>query len=206
MASDAPGGPPLRAMMKFWPGAAVPALPVGAIAAGGAAFDWVVELPAALTPGDAAADLLALLSGAEAAPLPSVRRVRDHADHAPDDLPLCPPLSLWRARDGWLLVHTATRESWRNFCATFLNRSAYRDVAPECAWSDAEINRLATIILDTHKADDMVGTCLTYQVPAAAVPGWHDRDRGGEGRALAERLAWAALGPPCPATEERDAR
>ena len=206
MAIDAPGGPPLRAMMKFWPGAAVPALPAGATAPVGEAFDREVVLPGGLAPGDAAAALLALVSGAAVACLPSVQRARDHADHAPDHLPLCLPLSLWRARDGWLLVHTATRESWRNFCATFLNRSAYRDVAPECAWSDAEINRLATIILDTHKADDAVGTCLTYQVPAAVVPGWHDRDRGVAGRALAERLAWAALGPSCPATEERDAR
>lgn len=193
-------------MMKFWPDAAAPRLPAGAVASGSAAFDWEVELPDALAPDEAAAALLALVSGAAAVSLPSVRGADDHTDHATDDPPLCPPLSLWRARDGWLIVHTATRESWRNFCATFLNRSAYRDVAPERAWSDAEVNLLATIILDTHKVDDAVGTCLTYQVPAAVVPGWHDRDCGAAGRVLAERLAWAALGPSCPATEEGGAR
>ncbi len=187
--------------MKFWPDAVVPAFPAGAFATGSGAFDWEVELPGASAPA-AAAELLALVSGTAPAPVSLVPGADDLADHAPRDLPLCPPLSLWRAGDGWLLVHTATRDSWRNFCATFLNRSAYRGVAPECAWSDAEINRLATIILDTHKADDAVGTCLTYQVPAAVVRGWHDRDRGAEGRALAERLAWAALVPSCPAIEE----
>lgn len=206
MARDAAGGSPLRAMMKFWPGAAVPRLPAGTLASGSAAFDWEVELPDVLSPGEAAAALLTLVSGAAPAALSPAHGGDDHANHATADPPLCPPLSLWRARDGWLIVHTATRESWRNFCATFLNRSAYRDVAPERAWSDAEINRLATIILDTHKVDDAVGTCLTYQVPAAVVPGWHDRDRGAEGKALAERLAWAALGPSCPATEEGGAR
>jgi hypothetical protein len=193
-------------MMKFWPDAAAPRLPAGTVVSGSAAFDWEAPLSDVSAPGEAAAALLALVSGAAPVPLSPLRRADDHADHAPDNLPLCPPLSLWRARDGWLLVHTATRESWRNFCATFLNRSAYRDVAPERAWSDAEVNRLATIILDTHKVDDAVGTCLTYQVPAAVVPGWHDRDCGAAGRVLAERLAWAALGPSCPATEEGGAR
>lgn len=193
-------------MMKFWPDAAAPCLPAVAVPSGSAAFDWEVALSDGSAPGEAAAALLALVSGAPPISSSSVRGGDDHADHAPDNLPLYPPLSVWRARDGWLLVHTATRESWRNFCATFLNRSVYRDVAPACAWSDAEVNRLATIILDTHKADDAVGTCLTYQVPAAVVPGWHDRDRGAEGRALAERLAWAALGPSCPATEEGGSR
>ncbi|MGL3820727.1 hypothetical protein [Sphingopyxis sp. R3-92] len=189
-------------MMKFWPEAATPALPAGAVATGGGAFDWELDLAAGLTPGDAAAALLALASGAAVAPLQSALRACDHGGLAPAVLPLHPPLSLWRARDGWLIVHTATRESWRNFCATFLNGSAYRDVLPDRAWSDAEINRLATIILDTHKVDDAVGTCLTYQVPAAAVPGWHDRDRGAEGRALADRLAWAALWSPHQVKEE----
>lgn len=202
MAFDAPSGSPVRAMMKFWPEAATPALPAGAVATGGGAFDWEIDLAADLTPGDAAAALLALASGAAVAPLRFAQSARDHRDQVSAVLPLHPPLSLWRARDGWLIVHTATHENWRNFCATFLNGSAYRDVPPDRAWSDTEINRLATIILDTHKVDDAVGTCLTYQVPAAAVPGWHDRDRGAEGRALAERLAWAALGPPYQAKEE----
>lgn len=189
-------------MMKFWPEAAASALPAGAVATGGGAFDWELDLAADLTPGDAAAALLALASGAAVAPLQPTRSARDHGGQGPAGLPLHPPLSLWRASDGWLIVHTATRESWRNFCATFLNGSAYRDVPADRAWSDAEVNRLATIILDTHKVDDAVGTCLTYQVPAAAVPGWHDRDRGAEGRALADRLAWAALGPPYQVEEE----
>lgn len=182
---------PLRALMKFWPEAAVPALPVGAAPLDGGAFDGSVDLPGAATAGEAAAVLLALASGQTACPLPSGRR-----DPSPAEVPLPLPLSLWRARDGWLLIHTATRESWRNFCATFLNGSAYRDVPPGRAWADSGINRLATIVLDTHKVDDAVGTCLTYQVPATAVPGWHDRDRGAEGGALAERLAWAALVSP----------
>lgn len=196
---------PMRAMMKFWPEAPLPALPAGAVALDGGAFDRGVDLPGTATPGEAAAALLALASGGGTSPLPSGWGGPAPVDHLPAELPLCPPLSLWRARDGWLLVHTATHDSWRNFCATFLNRSAYRDVLPDRAWSDANINHLATIILDTHKVDDAVGTCLTYQVPAAAVPGWHDRDRGAEGRALAERLAWAALAPPggrpCPVTD-----
>ena len=195
MAIDVSGGTPLRAMLKFWPGIEVPRLPSGAVALNGGAFDWRVDLQEDGMPSDAAGVLLTLVSGAATTPLPPVPSDPDRAEHAAEGAPLCPPLSLWRARDGWLLVHTATGESWRNFCATFLNRSAYRDVPADRAWADAGINHLATIILDTHKVDDAVGTCLTYQVPAAAVPGWHDRERGAEGRALAERLAWAALAP-----------
>ena len=181
----------LRAMMKFWPDAAAGPVPAEAVRLDGQVFDWCVDMPDGAAPTEAAAALLALASGTAGGGLSAT--VPETQDTDEDQRPIGPPLSLWRANDGWLLVHTATRDAWRNFCSTFLNRSAYRDVPPEQAWRDADINRLATTVLDTHKVDDAVGTCLTYQVPAAAVPGWHDRERGAEGRALAERLAWAAL-------------
>ncbi len=103
------------------------------------------------------------------------------------------PLSVWRARDGWLLVSTSGQQAWRDFCATFLSLAAYRNIPAAKAWESPWINEFATTVLDTHKVEDAVGTCLTYGVPAAPIPAWQDSDRPGASKALADQLAWAAL-------------
>lgn len=184
----------LRGLVKFWPEAGPVVVPSDAVMLGGQAFDYGLVLDGPPSPVATASRLLSLAATAARLPIGPVDVVDGGAALA-DEPPLSAPLSLWRARDGWLLVHTASRDDWRNFCATFLNRSAYQDVRSGDAWRDAAINRLATTVLDTHKVDDAVGTCLTYEIPAAVVPGWRDRDLGAAGRVLAERLAWAAIVP-----------
>ena len=103
------------------------------------------------------------------------------------------PIMLWRGGDGWLAVATPDRSSWRTFCGAFLNLSAFLSTTARDAWASPSINSLATDVLDTHPVWDAVGTCQTYGVPAAVVPGWHDDERPCSSRALAERLAWAVV-------------
>jgi crotonobetainyl-CoA:carnitine CoA-transferase CaiB-like acyl-CoA transferase len=114
------------------------------------------------------------------------------ADLDPDNLPSGSPFSLWRARDGWVIIFTAEPYAWRTFCATFLNRSVAMTVPAASAWSNPLVNALATRVLDTHLAMDAVNTCLTYSVPATVVPDWLDR-ASPISKALSEQLAWGAL-------------
>jgi hypothetical protein len=109
-------------------------------------------------------------------------------------LPAGSPVSLWRAHDGWILVSTSSPGAWRDFCATFLSLGLSRRIPAGEAWSNFEVNDLATKVLDTHKAADAVATCLAYGVPATLVEHWSDVRAGNLSKALSERLAWAALG------------
>ena len=193
MASPDPHGLRMRALVKFWPEMVPVAMPSDAVALGGQVYDYGLTIDGLSSSIAVARRLLSLAAAAVHLPIGPVGV--DRGEGVSGEPPLSAPLSLWRARDGWLLVDTASRDGWRNFCATFLNRSAYQDVLPGEAWRDASVNRLATTVLDTHKVDDAVGTCLTYEIPAAVVPGWRDRELGAAGRALAERLAWAAIAP-----------
>lgn len=102
-------------------------------------------------------------------------------------------ICLWRAGDGWILVFAGEPTAWRTFCATFLNRTLATTVPAETAWAEVAVNSLATQVLDTYRADDAVGACLTYGVGAAVVEGWRDSESPWVGKALSERLAWAVL-------------
>ena len=186
-----------RLFVKLWPDAA---LPPGSLAREDRiAFDASTTLTVHGDPAVAAAvalDRIAALLGQPVTPMPGAQEGH-HADDSRIALAEAAgdgvPWSLWRGKDGWIVVHTASYDAWRTFCGTFLNRTAWRSVAAADAWRGPDINALATTVLDTHPVDDAVGTCLTYGVAAAAVDGWRDRETGGASRTLADMLAWAAL-------------
>jgi hypothetical protein len=103
------------------------------------------------------------------------------------------PLCLWRARDGWLAAHIGQDAAWRDFCATYLNAAAYRDISAHAAWKSQWVHMFATTVLDTHRVEDVLVTCETYDIPIAAVPGWQDGRSGGVAKRLSEVMAWAIL-------------
>jgi hypothetical protein len=197
------GGRIYRARLKFWPkhrGMVLRRTSLyGARPAGCSAFDAEAELAAPDAPG-AAAMVLALaaaLSGlASPRRLDEARAVGANEAHLREldvsDLPPGSPLNLWRAQDGWMLVFTRSVPTWRTFCGAFLNRDVARTAASR-AWADGGANLLVTQVLDTHRADDAAGACLTYSVPASVVAGWRDSEAPGLSKSLSEHLAWGAI-------------
>jgi len=184
-----------RVFLQFWPD--TPPAGPGAGAAANTAFDRETEIAAAGgLPAAAAAALRLAARQAGLAPPPAPRSAG--LELVPPDLDLSrrppgAPISLWRAQDGWILVAASEPTTWRTVCMTFLTQRLAERCPAAGAWADPEVNALATTVLDTHKAADAVGTCLTYGVPAAVAPGWTDREAPSVSKALSERLAWAAL-------------
>ena len=135
------------------------------------AIDGAFDLAMYVDAGDAiaAADaLLAMITGDAAAD-----RITAHTEHAIEpfeDL----PVHIFRAMDGWLAVAFPEREAWHAFTMAFLRRGMFRRVPHDAAWHSAEANELATLVLDTHHADDAEGTAQTYGVPCVALPDWQD--------------------------------
>lgn len=93
------------------------------------------------------------------------------------------------ARDGWVALAAPDRATWLTLSMTFLRRRLYHRYDELSAWRSAEVNELATLVLATHHAEDVVGTCDTYGIPAFLVPGW----QGAQSAALAEAVHYGAL-------------
>ncbi len=186
-------------LLKFWDGASAGAAGIPVPRDLRAAFDTAVDLSECHGYDAAAAAVLCIAArmtdtswigpGIELRPEDTDRDEPPSLDLLPDGC----AVSLWRCHDGWLALPATGRTSWRDFCATFLNITAYRETGWETAWRTASVNSLATTVLDTHRVEDAVGTCLTYQIPATAVTGWLDAEVEYPAGNLAEKLAWAAI-------------
>jgi hypothetical protein len=81
---------------------------------------------------------------------------------------------LLRAMDGWDLVATPDRPAWLSMSMTFLRKRFYFAHDHRSAWRSSAVNELATLVLGTHRAEDVEGTSQTYDIPCAAVRAWLD--------------------------------
>jgi hypothetical protein len=84
------------------------------------------------------------------------------------------PVQILRAMDGWDAVAFPSREAWLTFAMAFLRRRVFQRVPHDAAWHSEAANELATLTLDTHRAEDVEGTARTYNVPCAAIEAWLD--------------------------------
>ena len=109
---------------------------------------------------------------AGAYPSPGGTRVRRADPFAA--VPAGSGVSLLRARDGWLMLAAADRETWLTISMTFLRKRFYAEHDHASAWRSAEVNELATLVLGTHRAEDVEGTSATYGIPCLALHSWAD--------------------------------
>lgn len=116
-------------------------------------------------------------------------------DRKIDQLPPNLPMNLWRTRDGWNLVYAVSSDAWMTLSMGFLNRTLFEayDDDPASAWHAEDVNRLATMVMDTHLSQDVEGTFDTYGVASASIRSWQDAEIGPSGETLCEALAWMAL-------------
>ncbi len=129
-------------------------------------FDLAVEVEA-VSPVVAAGMILQLPAGAASdAPL-----VMPAAFPAPVALPDGVAFQLFPAKGGAVLVGIPDQEAWLTFSMAFLSQGAYRRAVslPASAWHNAAVAELAALVLPTHQAEDVEGTCRTYGVPCVAL-------------------------------------
>ena len=81
---------------------------------------------------------------------------------------------LLRAADGWLMMAAPDRETWLSISMTFLRKRFFSEHDHASAWRSAEVNQLATLVLGTHRAEDVEGTSATYGIPCLALHSWAD--------------------------------
>ena len=116
------------------------------------------------------------------------------------DVPLDVGIQILRARDGWNLMACRTKETWLTISMTFLRKRLYSRFDERTAWRSRDVNELATLVLGTHRAENIEGTSGTYDVPCLALTDWLD-ERQAEGGSLeatpssllASSLQYAAL-------------
>ena len=82
--------------------------------------------------------------------------------------------SLIRARDGWVLMAAPDRETFRAISMTFLRKHFYFEHSERTAWRSAAVNELATLVVGTHRAEDVEGTSETYGIPCLCLRSWLD--------------------------------
>ena len=89
--------------------------------------------------------------------------------------PVHRPLLVLRTGGGWNVVGVpADRDAWRTLSMTFLNRALYERVDAVSAWLEPEVLEVAALVLSTHRAADVEGTCDLYGIPGALVDDWLD--------------------------------
>ena len=193
----------MLALYRFWPGAldgvagALDAAPVRSPNGDGVHVSRVelvrgpyalaVELdgdPPAEAAGGLALDLIAAIANGRAERRPSGLgwtcgvdlRGRELGGDAGE--PATRPLLVFRTKGGWNVVDApADRETWRALSMTFLNRDLYERVAAASAWLEAEVLEVAALVLGTHRAEDVEGTCEIYGIPGGQVTHWRDDQR-----------------------------
>ncbi len=93
-------------------------------------------------------------------------------------------VGLFRAMDGWVMMAAADREALKAMTMTFLRKHLYFEHDEQTAWRSDRVNELAALVVATHRAEDVEGTCETYGIPCRCLVTWCDEEQAAPGGTL----------------------